>query len=273
MNAREEAIKKIKAKIDRLPTGPFGEAMLDEIPDAPPLGAFLEQDPDVYEELSEEDIIRIINARKHRDQNKSASGNCSSGSPGGCNLNLPPFLLGLYKPMRSPGTVLLFGDNLELFFWSLIREISRTLDSITHSDLSAVNEIVVNKTYYHELFHYDCDVFRHLFGGKRDPLKEEALAVARSRWLIEQDRGNRNTTSGRMNGVVYGKLMDLAFKYQSAGYNKWHLYASEQAFRSGLLDLYNSQMTSRLESNEVAVDSLIFSLLGKMPGGYREYTV
>jgi len=272
MNARDEAIKKIKGRIDRLPTGPFGEAILDQIPDVPPLGAFLEQDPDVYEELSEEDIIRIINAKKQSEQNNKSE--CSSSSFPGCSpLNLPPFLLGLYRPMRSPGTVLLFGDNLDLFFCSLIREISKTVVFITPSDLAAASEIVVNKTYYHELFHYDCDVFRHLFGCGRDTLKEEALAVARARFLIEQERGKWATKIGRMNGVVYGKLMELAFDYRSAGYRDWRLYASEQAFRSGLLKMCGSAMTNKLESNGVAVDGLLFSSLGNMAGGCQEYTV
>lgn len=270
MNAREEAIKKIKARIDRLPTGPFGEANLDELPDTPPLGAFLEQDLDVFDEISEEDIIQIITAGKQCDKNSQSPGSWMSGIQRG---NLPPFLLGLYKPMRSPGTVLLFGDNLDLFFCSLIRELTKTINFITHADLAAANEIVVSKTYYHELFHYDCDVFRHLFGYGRDPFNEEALAVARARYLVEQERGKWTTKIGRMNGVVYGKLMELAFDYRSAGYRDWRQYSSEQAFRSGLLKMCGSAMTNMLESNGVAVDGLLFTSLGNMSGGYQEYTV
>ena len=270
MSARDEVIKGNKARIDRLPTGPFGEAILDDIPDAPPLGAFLEQDPDVYDEMTEEDIAQIINARKHRDQGKNAPGNGTSAIP---VYNLPPLLLGLYKPMRSPGTVLLFGDNIELFFWSLIREISRTVTFITPSDLAAANEVVVSKTYYHELFHYDCDVLRHMFGSRRDPLNEEALAVARARYLIEQERNKWATKIGRMNGVVYGKLMDIAFDYRSAGYRDWRLYASEQSFRTGLMNMFSSATTNQLESNGVTVDGLLISSLGNMPGGYQEFAV
>lgn len=270
MNARDEAIKKIKARIDRLPTGPFGEAILDGIPDTPPLEAFLSQEQDVFDEITEEEIIQIINDNNPKNGELKHSGELTTGNPRG---NLPPLLLGLYRPMRSPGTVLLFCDNLELFFWSLIREISLTVTFITPADLSAANEIVVSKTYYHELFHYDCDVFRQLFGNGRDPLKEEALAVARARYLIEQERGKWATKIGRMNGVVYGKLMDLAFDYHSAGYRDWRQYASEQAFRSGLMEMCGSAMSNRLESNGVTVDGLLFSSLGNMAGGYQEYAV
>jgi hypothetical protein len=92
---------------------------------------------------------------------------------------------------------------------------------ITKADLEKIAFLVLQKTYFHEVFHFRSDVLRHLFNGKYDPYLEEALAVAYSRLQIMEMRSNANTFIGRLGGGIFNTVMDRAYQYRSPGYRDW----------------------------------------------------
>lgn len=89
------------------------------------------------------------------------------------------------------------------FYWSLMWEVWPHVAYVTKHDMLAAWSLVRMKTHSHELFHYYFDVLRRLFGGVRDPLREEALAVAWARMCIQKQRNTWNSAIGRMNGLMY----------------------------------------------------------------------
>ena len=176
-------------------------------------------------------------------------------------------LLGCYYGMRSPGKVVLFTGNLKRFFDSLMLEVLKVTPYITKNDLTAAARLVAFKTWQHELFHFDCNVLRIMFGTQQDRMKEEALAVAWSRWKIAEERKVWNSQIGKMSGVVYGVLMDRAYRYRSPGYCEWPMYADEVRFKDGLLDYFKPPQFNFLVHSGVQVQDLLFSLLGKGKDG------
>lgn len=181
-----------------------------------------------------------------------------------------PFLLGMYIPMRSPGQVILFGRNLRWFYWALVREISHRVPYMTTLDLNASWIVVLMKTREHELFHYNINVLQEMFGGSYSPSIEEALAVAWARFKIQEERAKWQSQIGRMNGLCYSLLMQLAFNYRSAGYRDWVLYADEVRFKPALLDYIKPNNYSRLETNGVDMERLLYGMIGQMEKGYVE---
>lgn len=176
-------------------------------------------------------------------------------------------VLGRYYHMQSPGTVVLYKHNIKKFFDTLLREVIRRAPFMTRADLAAAARLVASKTYHHELFHFDCNVLRLMFGTSQDKLKEEALAVAWSRMRITEERKAWQSQIGRMNGTVYGLLMDMAFQYRSPGYCDWSNYADEVRFKSGLLDYIQLPKTDFLMSSGVPVQEILYSMLGKGKDG------
>jgi len=203
--------KRIASEINRLREGDFGEIILDDEPieNAPPLEMFLEPPPDVM------------------------VGSTPGGEGAGIDdwMERHPNVLGTYSPMRSPGRVVLIGGNLEGFYWSLVRVASRGMQFLTKLDLHGAWALVRSKTHEHELFHYNMNVFRELFGGPYQPDLEESLAVASARLKILGHRATWNSQIGRMNGLFYSRIMEAAFRYRSAGYRDWVLYADEARFQ------------------------------------------
>lgn len=238
----------IKEEIDPLEIDDLGQVILDpRFLDAPPLDDFLNPDPDAIDENDPE-----------------------AHAP-----TSPPttaLILGRYYPMQSPGCIVLYQRNLKLFYRSLIREVLKTVPALSKSDLEATLRLVVLKTYYHEGFHFDCNLLHKLFDSQKDRLREEALAVAWSRMRIAKDRDQWNTSTGRMNALVYNLIVRLAYRYRSPGYCDWPHYADEVRFKSGLRDYIDPPHAAFLEASGVPVGDVLFDMLGKRKDneGYRE---
>ena len=167
-------------------------------------------------------------------------------------------ILGTYSAMSSPGVVSLCLDNLKDFFHSLVNRSLHAGHPISSKELKLIAKIVVYKTYWHELFHFDCDVLRHLFGGYIDRNIEEALAVARSQWRIRSFNGYKFLGISRDR---FDFIVSEAFKYTSPGYKDWVNYSDEKDFQHGLLRYINPPTSGFLRSNGVQVQKLIYALL------------
>jgi hypothetical protein len=176
------------------------------------------------------------------------------------------FILGGYRRMQSPGVIVLFRRNLGLFYKALLREIVRQFRYMSKYDLEAGAQFVASHTYYHEQFHFACDVMHHLFGSKLDVFMEEALAVAWARLRITEERNQWNTPTGRMSGVFFSLLMDHSFNYRSAGYSDWSLYSDEIIFRKALTDYVLPANLHQLIANGVALDEITYALVKSIKG-------
>ncbi len=176
-------------------------------------------------------------------------------------------VLGRYYHMQSPGTVVLYKRNIKKFFDTLMLELIQRTSFITRSDLAASARLVVMKTYHHELFHFDCNVLRLMFGIQQNKLLEEALAVAWSRLKIAEERKVWQSAIGRMNGVIYGMLMEMAYQYKSQGYSSWPNYADETSFKTGFAGYIQPPNHDFLIQSGVNVPDMLFALLGKGKDG------
>lgn len=156
------------------------------------------------------------------------------------------------------------------FHWALVREIRHQVPYMTKLDLNAAWTLVLMKTHEHELFHYNINVLQEMFGGSYTPKIEEALAVAWARMKIQERRGVWQSSIGRMNGLLYSLLMRRAFDYRSSGYRDWVLYADEVRFKPALLGYIKPNNYSRLETNGVDMERLLFGMIGQMENGYVE---
>lgn len=246
MSAAAVVTKAITTEINALATGRYDEVIFDDslLADFPDPEYFMSPDPDVHEGPDHERLLDEL--AEH------------------------PSLLGVYIPMRSHGRVILIERNLRRFYWSLVRQVRHGLPYLTPLDLHGALDLVVMKTYQHELFHFHCDVLRQLLGGQYDRWLEEALAVAWSRLKIIEHHGNSKI--GRMNRVFYHRLLDAAFAYRSPGYSDWVKFPDATRFNPKLLDyLAGSAGVARLQANGVAnLPDLLFGLIGKVAGGYVE---
>ena len=244
MSIADSVIAMIGAEINGLPTGDYGEVFFpdDTLFDLPEPGYFLDPDPDVYEGSGQSGRLEEI--AEH------------------------PSLLGFYMPMQSPGRIFLIRRNLHRFYWSLIGRLRHGFPYLMPIDLHGALQLVVNKTYEHERFHFHCDVLRQLLGGQYDPLREEALAVAWARLRVQGLAWNTK----RMNLVLYHQRLDAAFAYRSPGYRDWPNFADEARFQPALLDyLAAPAAVGRLQHNGVDnLPGLIADLLGRVSGGCVE---
>jgi hypothetical protein len=241
MNTLEQAINYMLHNLKNIKEGEFGELYdLKQHLEPVSVDEFMDPEPD---SLDEHEDIPLESLAERRT------------------------LLGCYYGMKSPGKVVLFAANLKMFFGSLMLEVLKVTPYITRSDLTAAARLVAFKTWQHELFHFDCNILRIMFGAQKDSLKEEALAVAWSRLKIAEERKAWQSQIGRMSGIVYGILMDRAYRFRSAGYCDWPKYADETRFKAGLLDYIEPQRTRFLTQAGVPVHELLFSLLGKGKDG------
>ena len=186
--------------------------------------------------------------------------------------NHHPLILGLYIPMRSPGQVVLFGNNLRLYYWSLIHHVVRPeVPYLTKLDLNSAWKLVLMKTQEHELFHHYSDVLRSIFATGLNSDIEEALAVAWARLRIQEERSKWQSLIGRMNGQVYSLLMRQAFAYRARGYRDWTFFADDVRFKPALLSYLNPNNHARLHASGVDMERLLYGVLGQVgPGGYIE---
>ncbi len=186
----------------------------------------------------------------------------------------PPSLLGCYHPMRSPGTLILFKGNLAGFYRSLLRTIMPKIRYLSRADIEAGARLVTLGTYYHERFHFDCDLLRNLFNTTQlDPLIEEALAMAYERIRLATDRKDGKSKISRMNGALYSMLMRYGYAYTSPGYRDWPLYADEARFSDGLLNYLQPGNHLHLQASGVAIGDLLVEMLGMAKGGLQEKAV
>ncbi len=138
--------------------------------------------------------------------------------------------LGTFKRMNSQGIITLHIDNLQIFFWTIIFELNcKRKYEFTKEKLEVLAKFCVNKTLFHEFFHYFTDVQSHItekyFYNFHD---EEALAVAFSRLLIGYEAKN--------NHPYISDFFELAYNYKKAGYKDWINYKSEEQFFLKLKD-------------------------------------
>ena len=209
MTIADTVTQRIGAEISALPRGSYGEVRFDEglFAQLPDPDAFLSPGPDVFTAAEHPQIIE----------------QCAEH----------PTLLGIYVPMQSPGRIILVERNLRRFFWSLINQLRHGLPYLFPIDLEGALQLVVQKTYQHELFHFHCDVLRTLLGGRYDRDHEEALAVAWSRLRIQEQPWNSKIK--RMNAVLYQGLLRAAYTYRSPGYRDWPQFADRTRFEPAFL--------------------------------------
>jgi hypothetical protein len=237
MNALNLAIDYLLANLKDVPEGEYGELVaIREFIEPASYEKFMHPEPDTSEGLVVVDEPDI-------------------------------YVLGRYYRMQSPGRVILYKRNLKIFFDTLIHELFKRTQYITRSDLSAAARLVALKTYQHELFHFDCNVLRIMFDSNPDLFLEEALAVAWSRIEIAKERKAWQSAIGRMNGVIYGILMELSYKYGSPGYRDWTCYADEISFKNGLARYMKPQEYDFLIDNGVNIPDILFSMLGRGKDG------
>jgi hypothetical protein len=190
----------------------------------------------------------------------------TSAGPDGEMESSSVSILGIYRRMQSPGVIVLFRRKLGLFYKALLCEIIKQFSYMSKLDLEAGAQFVASHTYYHEQFHFACDVMHHLFGSKLDVLMEEALAVAWARLHIIEDRSQWNSMICRMNGVFFSLLMDYSFRYRSAGYSNWYLYSDEIIFRKALTDYVMLANLHQLTANGITLDEITYALAKSIRG-------
>ncbi len=255
MNARREVINAIQQSV-RYPDSPYREIfylpeiMLPNPDEIPPMSVFLRPEPDV--EGREERL-------RERDNDDCA-----------------PSVLGSYQAMRSPGVIKLNKRNLIQFFWRLVLDIDTTLPGWQwrKADVELLSGWVVDKTYYHERFHHSMDVLRHLFDVQTfDPLQEEALAVAYSRYHLYDRNDHYYHHRHRSDGhILLEAFFRHAFCYTSPGYRDWPHYSDIAALQTGVCDYLGLKNSTWLKASRVPVDSMVFELL-LVEGGFEERVV
>jgi hypothetical protein len=181
-------------------------------------------------------------------------------------------VLGSYQPMNSPGVITLYQDNLKRFYWSVVREITRSLPSMPFSrqDLEFLVDFIVNKTWHHELFHHSMEVTRHLVNGQPYTPEEEPLAVAYSRQCLRDNAWNSKV--GRLGKVVYNLAMEIAFDCYPAPYRDWPRYDSPERLKNGIVDLLQPMRSAFLENSGVPVSDVLIRLI-PMEYGFHERVI
>lgn len=187
-------------------------------------------------------------------------------------------LLGSYIPIQSPGVIILYHNNLKMFFWNVVLEILRQNSNIWifKNDLKYVAEAIVSKVWWHEQFHFCCDVLRFLFGGKFYSLTEEALAVAYSRQQMLKRRYDQRSNISRIHPLFFQLVFEKIYTYNSVGYSDWYLYSDPESFRRGIVKyLMKNQdplANQGIDLNILAED-MINSLHRKEKLGYTEKVI
>lgn len=252
MGIEKDLSKMMKSEVDDLLCEPSGKVELRQVEDfisrhglAGPLDPFLDQPIDTFPE-----------------------------EPGAGLFNV----LGTYSHMHSPGRIALWKDNIRKYFWRICTTILNNYPSIwiTRNDLKNSVDVIVFKVWWHEQFHFCCDVFRQLFQSQFNPHIEEALAVAYSRSQVLKARQSSRSTIARIHPQFFQNFMKIAYSYQSLGYRDWHLYSDPVRFGQGL-EAYAMNTGNVLASNGVDVPrmlmDIIASLLAKQNSGYVEVIV
>ena len=132
--------------------------------------------------------------------------------------------LGTYRRMQSPGVLTIHVDNMQIFFWSIIFELScKNRYTFTREKIEELARLCILKTLYHELFHHFTDVQSYITRMFHyDYFMEEALAVACSRHMVGFEAQN--------NTPFVSDFLNLAYSYSLPGYRDWVDYKSDEQF-------------------------------------------
>lgn len=190
--------------------------------------------------------------------------------PPDVGYEVSPIVLGSYRPMRSPGLITLYSDNLHRFYWSVVREIFRRLPrfSFSKQDLEFLVDFIVEKTWHHELFHHSMEVLRRLVNGQSFIPHEESLAVAYSRQCLREK--SWNSKIGRLSKVLFNHVMVVAFQGYSSPYDDWPRYDSPERLRCGIADLLQPAQKVFLESSGVPVADVLMCLIPIQVGFHEQ---
>ena len=152
--------------------------------------------------------------------------------------------LGSYESISSPGKIRLNITTLQYFFYAILRKlILEKKHKIDFEDFENLANLVIYKTYFHELFHHFSDVYgcnRQGKGTNYSPMgrrnqkhwvyeKEEALAVAASRHI---------TGLFASATPLLTDFFEFSYKYTSVGYKDWTDYQAYPNFRKGIKDYF-----------------------------------
>jgi hypothetical protein len=180
---------------------------------------------DNYNLIDHEEFIQYVSDWKHY----STPAELLRDMPPDVGYELRGMVLGSYQPMKSPGVITLNQDNLMRFYWSVVREITRSLPGLPFSkqDLEFLVDFIVYKTWHHELFHHSMEVIRHFVNGQAYTPDEEPLAVAYSRQCLRDNAWNSKV--GRLGKVIYNSAMEIAFDCYPLPYKDWLRYSIFQS--------------------------------------------
>lgn len=244
MNARKAVIDSIQLSINSLKPQEHNkylravlnlpEIMLPSQNGLPSLEAFLSPPPDI-------DGDDEVSSNRHPEAQK--------------------ILLGVYYKMGRSGTIGLYKQNLENFFWRISLDISAQFPNWqwNEADLNSLCNWVVEKTFWHERFHHSMDVLRHMFNVQSfNSLNEEALAVAFSRYYLTQQYHRRPKDDQR---VLWDAFMVMAYEYSSPGYSEWRQFGDKASLKSGICDYLKLPATPQLNIARVSVADMLFDWL------------
>lgn len=150
-------------------------------------------------------------------------------------------VLGTYHRINSPGVITLYGANLQSFALQLSIDLYLKDGCVmTRENFKTIHKIVVAKTVFHELFHHLSDMTHRMritgntkstkLHGHYEYLREEALAVAISRWHI----GNKENATN-----LIENLLKRAYDYSLPGYRDWVKFKGDFTLWSEVLDYFD----------------------------------
>jgi len=150
--------------------------------------------------------------------------------------------LGSYGGISSPGPIKFHKNNLRKFLCAMLCYLTMgKKHNISLDQLVLLIQLIVYKTYFHEIFHHFSDIYGIISAGPKVPSRknqkhynfkvEEALAVAASR--------NVNGLFAIDGSVLIEHFFARAYKYTSPGYRDWTDYQSYKSFREGVKNYFN----------------------------------
>ncbi|MCA9491740.1 MAG: hypothetical protein KC621_17535 [Myxococcales bacterium] len=148
-------------------------------------------------------------------------------------------VLGIYRPMESPGVATLYAGRIARFFhFHVMAGLTAASAPMTHEDVEALRRWTVVAVVEHEIFHHLCDRVRHQPSGRTCvPEVEEPLACGWSwhRTLshpLASDVWRSPLMTTWPNAAAAPLFAERRLRsYPSAPYRDWHLEGRDR--RSG----------------------------------------
>ena len=149
--------------------------------------------------------------------------------------------LGSYGGISSPGSIRFHQNNLRKFLSAMLCYLTTNKKhNISLDQLVLLIQLIVYKTYFHEIFHHFSDIYGIISAGPVFPSRktqkhyifktEEALAVAASR--------NVNGLFAIDGSVLIEHFFARAYQYTSLGYRDWTDFQSYKSFREGVKNYF-----------------------------------